>query len=340
MSQTVLITGGAGFIGSHLSAHYLRQGWTVRVFDNLSRSGAAQNLDWLRDQAGEMLQVVVDDTRSRAAVAKAVDGADLIYHLAAQVAVTHSVVDPQTDFDVNASGTLNVLEAARRSVQKPTVFYTSTNKVYGALENIKVGKTDLRYTAPELARGVTESQLLDFHSPYGCSKGTADQYVRDYARLYGLRTVVFRMSCIYGTRQFGTEDQGWVAFFAIAAALRRPVTVYGDGLQVRDILYVSDLIRAFALASTQIDRTAGQIFNIGGGPDRTISLLELVNRLEQLTGHRLSLTYEAARAGDQPIYVSGIEKAAREFGWQPEVSIDAGLIQLSNWIERNRTLFA
>lgn len=340
MSQTVLITGGAGFIGSHLSAHYLRQGWTVRVFDNLSRSGAAQNLDWLRDQAGEMLQVVVDDTRSRAAVAKAVDGADLIYHLAAQVAVTHSVVDPQTDFDVNASGTLNVLEAARRSVQKPTVFYTSTNKVYGALENIKVGKTDLRYTAPELAHGVTESQLLDFHSPYGCSKGTADQYVRDYARLYGLRTVVFRMSCIYGTRQFGTEDQGWVAFFAIAAALRRPVTVYGDGLQVRDILYVSDLIRAFELASTQIDRTAGQIFNIGGGPDRTISLLELVNRLEQLTGHRLSLTYEAARAGDQPIYVSGIEKAAREFGWQPEVSIDAGLIQLSNWIERNRTLFA
>jgi len=339
MAGTVLITGGAGFVGSHLASHYLGQGWTVRVLDNLSRAGVTKNLDWLKKQPGGTLDVVVDDIRSRAAVEKAVDGADLICHLAAQVAVTHSVTDPRTDFEVNVGGTINVLEAARWSARKPVVFYTSTNKVYGALEDIKVVQEGQRCSAPNLPAGVTESQTLDFHSPYGCSKGAADQYVRDYARLYGLRAVVFRMSCIYGTRQFGNEDQGWVAHFTIAAALRRPVTVYGDGRQVRDILYVSDLVRAFELAAAKIDRTAGQIYNIGGGPGRTISLLELVERLGRLTGHQFLLTYQATRPGDQPFYVSGIDKASREFGWQPAVSVEEGVDRLYEWVDRNRNLF-
>lgn len=339
MAGTVLITGGAGFVGSHLASHYLGQGWTVRVLDNLSRAGVEKNLDWLKKQPGGKLDVVVDDIRSRGAVEKAVDGADLICHLAAQVAVTHSVTDPRTDFDVNVGGTINLLEAARQSARKPVVFYTSTNKVYGALEDVKVVQEGQRYTAPNLAAGVTESHTLDFHSPYGCSKGAADQYVRDYARLYGLRTVVFRMSCIYGTRQFGNEDQGWVAHFTIAAALRRPVTVYGDGRQVRDILYISDLVRAFELAAAKIDRTAGHIYNIGGGPGRTISLLELVERLGWLTGHQLSLAYQATRSGDQPFYVSGIDKASREFGWQPAVSVEEGVDSLYKWVDCNRNLF-
>lgn len=339
MRRTVLITGGAGFIGSHLAAHYLEQGWIVRVFDNLSRPGVARNLDWLRGQSNGTLDVLIEDVRSQTAVEKAVEGVDLICHLAAQVAVTHSVTDPQNDFDVNAGGTLRVLEAARRSGRNPVLFYTSTNKVYGALEGVKVIPAGRRYISPELPAGVSEDQKLDFHSPYGCSKGAADQYVRDYARLYGLRSVVFRMSCIYGTRQFGTEDQGWVAHFTIAAALHRPLTIYGSGLQVRDILHVSDLIRAFDLAFARIEETAGHIYNIGGGPSRAISLLELVDRLEQSTGHRLAITYQPTRPGDQPLYVSCIEKARREFGWKPQVSVDAGLLRLYEWVQQNRAVF-
>lgn len=339
MTGTVLITGGAGFVGSHLASHYLQKGWIVRVLDNLSRVGVTKNLDWLKTRPGGSLQVVVDDVRSRSAVEKAMEGVDRVYHLAAQVAVTHSVTDPQTDFEINAGGTINVLESARRSKQNPLLFFTSTNKVYGALEDVKVVQDGQRYAAPGLKDGVTEGQTLDFHSPYGCSKGAADQYVRDYGRLYGLRTVVFRMSCIYGTRQFGNEDQGWVAHFTIAAALRRPVTVYGDGRQVRDILYISDLLNAFDLATSKIDSTAGQIYNIGGGPNRTISLLELVDRLSRLTGHKLALTYQAIRPGDQPYYVSGIEKAGREFGWQPAVSVELGVDQLYTWVDQNRRLF-
>jgi len=340
VQRAVLITGGAGFIGSHLAAHYLERGWTVRILDNLSRAGVARNLDWLRGQSGGRLEISIEDVRSQAAVEKAVEGADLICHLAAQVAVTHSVADPKTDFDVNAGGTLNVLEAARRSGWKPAVFYTSTNKVYGALEDATMVPEGRRYICPELAAGVSEDRGLDFHSPYGCSKGAADQYVRDYARLYGLRSVVFRMSCIYGTRQFGTEDQGWVAHFVIAALLKRPLTIYGDGLQVRDILFVSDLIRAFDLAWSKIECAAGHIYNIGGGPQRAISLLELMGRLEHMTGHRLDLSYQPPRPGDQPLYVSCIDKATREFGWQPEISIDAGLLRLYEWVRQNQALFS
>jgi len=340
MSQAVLITGGAGFIGSHLAAHYLSKGWTVRILDNLSRAGVSRNVDWLKDQPGGRLEVLVEDVRSQAAVEKAVDGVDLICHLAAQVAVTHSVADPQSDFDVNAGGTLRVLEAARRSRRKPVVFYTSTNKIYGAMEGLKVIPSGKRYTTLELVHGVSEEQSLDFHSPYGCSKGAADQYVRDYARLYGLRSVVFRMSCIYGTRQFGTEDQGWVAHFMIAAALRRPLTIYGDGMQVRDILFANDLIRAFDLAFGKIEFTAGRIYNIGGGPQRTISLLELIERLELMAGRKLAVSYQPTRPGDQPFYVSCVDKAAREFGWQPEVTVDAGLNRLYEWITKSLSFLA
>jgi CDP-paratose 2-epimerase len=338
MPGTVLITGGAGFIGCNLAAHYLEQGWTVRVFDNLSRTGVVKNLDWLRVHPGA-LEVFVEDVRSRAAVEKAVDGVDLICHLAGQVAVTHSVADPQNDFEVNAGGTMRVLEAARRSDRNPVIFYTSTNKVYGGLEGVKVVAAGRRCSSPELEKGVSEGQALDFHSPYGCSKGAADQYVRDYARLYGLRSVVFRMSCIYGTRQFGTEDQGWVAHFMIAAVLKRAVTIYGDGRQVRDILFITDLIRAFDLAWDRIEWTSGQIYNIGGGPQRTISLLELLARLHELTGYRLPVSYQHSRPGDQPYYVSCVDKADREFGWQPTVSVDSGLLQLYEWVWKNQGLF-
>lgn len=339
MTRTVLITGGAGFIGSHLAAHYLERGWHVRVLDNLSRVGVVRNLEWLHAMSGGALDVLVEDVRSKAAVEKAVDGADLICHLAAQVAVTHSVSDPRSDFEINVGGTLNVLEAARRSPKRPVLIYTSTNKVYGALEDIAVVPAGRRWAAEGQELGIAEDRGLDFHSPYGCSKGAADQYVRDYARLYGLRTVVFRMSCIYGTRQFGTEDQGWVVHFIISAALGRPIMIYGDGRQVRDILYVSDLIQAFDLAWSCIERTAGRIYNIGGGAVRTISLLELLDWLERRTGRPLAVTYQAARPGDQPYYVSCLDKAARDFGWRPAVSVEEGLDRLVHWVENNCALF-
>ncbi|HEX8255267.1 MAG TPA: NAD-dependent epimerase/dehydratase family protein, partial [Thermoanaerobaculia bacterium] len=264
----ILITGGCGFVGTNLAHRLLSEGQRVCVFDNLSRPGVERNLEWLRATHGDNLIVKIADVRDAGAVREAVRRASQVFHLAAQVAVTTSVGDPLSDFEINARGTLNVLEAIRNSIHRPPLFFTSTNKVYGGLDDVALREEGLRYTPADDAiaqNGISELRPLDFHSPYGCSKGTADQYVLDYARTYGIQAVVFRMSCIYGPHQFGTEDQGWVAHFLIRALNHQPITIYGDGKQVRDILYVDDLVNAFQLASEKIDVCSGNAFNIGGG---------------------------------------------------------------------------
>lgn len=337
-----LITGGCGFIGSNLTATLLREGEQVTVYDNLSRAGTERNLAWLQSLNAPGFRFVRGDVRDFAALRDllASEDFDVVFNTAAQVAVTTSVVDPRTDFEVNALGTFNVLEAVRLSGRKPIFFFTSTNKVYGGMEDVKIVERNGRYDYEDLPFGVPESRCLDFHSPYGCSKGAADQYVRDYGRIYGIPTVVFRMSCQYGPRQFGNEDQGWVAHFIIAAHKGRDINIYGDGKQVRDILYVDDLVRAFRMAAQAIDKTAGQIYNIGGGPENTISLLELVSDLEQLVGRKIKLHFGPWRPGDQPVYISDIRRAQEHFGWQPQISKTEGVRRLLEWVRQNSELFA
>ena len=282
-----LITGGAGFIGCNLADALLGNGEAVTVLDNLSRPRTGQNLRWLQERHGAAMRFVRADIRDAAAMVEAVAGHDVVYHLAGQVAVTTSVSDPRGDFEANALGTLNVLEAARSAQRPPIVFYASTNKVYGGMEHVRLVEEATRYSYADLPRGVSETQLLDFHSPYGCSKGAGDQYVHDYARIYGLKTVVFRQGCILGPRQFGVEDQGWVAHFVIAALLNRPISIYGDGKQVRDLLFIDDLVRAYRQALARIDVAAGEIYNIGGGAANTISIWsEFGPLLERLIGRR------------------------------------------------------
>jgi CDP-paratose 2-epimerase len=334
------VTGGAGFVGSNLTKSLADDGFEVTVFDSLARPGSERNLEWLRGVAGPGLRVVEADVRDPDAVRAAAADADVIFHLAAQVAVTSSVDDPRSDFEVNALGTFNVLEAARSSGRRPTVVFTSTNKVYGGMEDVEIAERPTRYEYAGLPTGVPESRGLDFHSPYGCSKGAADQYVRDYARIYGLPTVVFRMSCIYGPRQFGNEDQGWVAHFAIAAMNGEPITIYGDGKQVRDILYVDDLVRAFRLAVERIDVTAGNVYNIGGGPANTISVWsEFGALLSELAETSVPATFGPWRPGDQLCYVSDTRKAARDLGWEPTVDVEAGVRRLCDWVAANPALF-
>ena len=254
--------------------------------------------------------------------------------------MTWSVSDPREDFEINALGTLNVLEAARSGNPSPIVLFTSTNKVYGGMEEHQVVEQETRHAYASLPQGVSEAQPLDFHSPYGCSKGAADQYVRDYARIYGLRTVVLRMSCIYGPRQFGVEDQGWVAHFLISSVLGRPITIYGDGKQVRDILYVDDLLAAFEGAVERIDVTAGQVYNIGGGRENTMSVwTEFHQLLRELLGREVQVGYDDWRPGDQLVYVSDTSKAQRELGWKPQTSVEEGIEKLFRWVVENKHLF-
>lgn len=333
-----LITGGAGFIGCNLARYLASRGHQVRVLDSLARPGSERNLAWLQSELGADLDVRRGDVRDPAVVAEAAAGVDAIYHFAAQVAVTTSVTDPLNDFEVNARGTVNVLEAARQ--HGAAVFYTSTNKVYGGMDDVAVVELPTRYAYADLPQGASERQPLDFHSPYGCSKGCADQYVHDYARIYDLRTCVFRMSCIYGQRQFGNEDQGWVAHFLIAAVLGRPISIYGDGKQVRDVLYVDDLVRAFELAWERLDVTAGQVYNIGGGAANTLAVWsEFGPLLEELLGRPIPVTYGPWRPGDQKVYVSDVRRAA-QFGWQPTISAREGVTRLLRWVQDNRHLFA
>ena len=264
---------------------------------------------------------------------------EVIVHLAAQVAVTTSVTEPRHDFEVNALGTFNLLESARRHAPSAAFLYASTNKVYGGLEHVGVEQRDGRYAFRGRPGGISEDEPLDFHSPYGCSKGAADQYVRDYARIYGLRTVVFRQSCIYGWRQFGVEDQGWVAWFTIAAVTGKPVTIYGDGRQVRDLLFVDDLCEAYDAAVERIDRASGKVFNLGGGPRNTLSLLELVEQLDRLTGRPLRPAFSDWRPGDQPVFIADVARAAEALGWRPRTGVSEGVEKLTRWVQENRALF-
>ncbi len=341
MSRQVLVTGGAGFIGSNYVARLLKRGEQVVIFDNLSRGGSQRNLDWLRGTFGQSaFQLIQADVRDANAIRQAARSADVIVHLAAQVAVTTSVTDPRNDFEINAQGTFNMLEAARASGRNPVVLYASTNKVYGGMEEVRVEEGSDAYYYADFKNGIPESMPLDFHSPYGCSKGTGDQYVRDYHRIYGLPTVVFRQSCIYGPRQFGVEDQGWVAWFIIAAVLGKPITIYGDGKQVRDLLYVEDLLNAYDAAQAQIGTAAGKIYNLGGGPDKTMSVWkEFGPILEKHLGRPIPVSWSDWRPGDQRIYVSDISKARRELGWSPAVGVEEGIDRLFQWVEANRALF-
>jgi CDP-paratose 2-epimerase len=337
----MFITGGAGFIGSNCVDHFLQQGHTITIFDNLSRVGSRSNLAWLHEQHGSRrLKVIKGDIRDYQALTDAIPGSEVVIHLASQVAVTLSVQDPREDFEINALGTFNVLEAVRHICPDAAFLYASTNKVYGGMEDVHIQEQESRYDYADYTKGIAESYPLDFHSPYGCSKGTGDQYTRDYARIYGLRTVSFRQSCIYGRRQFGVEDQGWVAHFVIAAIMQRPLSIYGDGKQVRDLLHVSDLIRAYELSIAKMDGIRGEVFNLGGGPDNTLSIwVEFQPLLESLAGRPIPITQGDWRPGDQQVFIANIRKAADMLGWQPTVSPAEGIGDLYDWVAANKNLF-
>lgn len=337
----VFITGGAGFVGANVADRHLSQGDEVVAFDNFSREGTRGNIDWLRSRHGDGLRIVHGDIRDPGGLRNALPpDTDRVYHLAAQVAVTISLRDPREDFEVNALGTFNVLEAVRQSTPEAVLLYASTNKVYGGMESVPIVEEDTRYRYADRV-GISEEQPLDFHSPYGCSKGAGDQYVRDYARIYDLRTVVLRQSCIYGSRQMGQEDQGWLAFFCIAARLGGPISIYGNGKQVRDVLWIDDLLEAYDAAATNIDRSSGQIYNIGGGPANTLAVwTEFGPILEELAGRSIAVDYRGWRAGDQPVYISDIAKAERELGWRPQVSARDGVERIWRWVDANTELFS
>jgi CDP-paratose 2-epimerase len=336
-----LITGGGGFIGSNYVHRLLKRGERVTIYDNLSRHGAMANLDWLQETFGNgAFALIKGDVRDAVLLTSAVHDVDVIVHLASQVAVTSSVLQPREDFEINVTGTFNVLEAARLVGNHPALLFASTNKVYGGMESLVVEEHETRYAYRDYPYGIPEIYPLDFHSPYGCSKGSGDQYVRDYARIYNLPTVVFRQSCIYGPRQFGVEDQGWVAWFIIAAVLGRPITIYGDGKQVRDLLYIEDLLDAYDAAIASIDRVGGQIYNVGGGPANQLSVWrEFCPLLERLTGREIPVSWRDWRPGDQRIFVADIRKAAAYLAWRPQMGVEEGITRLYHWVVENQALF-
>jgi CDP-paratose 2-epimerase len=332
---TTLITGGAGFVGSNLAHRIASAGGRVILFDNLARAQVQYNAQKLLEQHGRRIELVIGDVRNTAALREVVARADRVVHLAAQVAVTTSLVDPIEDFEINARGTLNVLEAIRSQGREIPLLFTSTNKVYGALPDIPLELRDFRWEPRDVAlriTGLSEDRSLDFHSPYGCSKGAADQLVLDWSRSYGIPTVVFRMSCIYGPRQFGTEDQGWVAHFVIRALRREPIVLYGDGMQTRDVLFVEDLLDSMELAFERIDDVRGRAFNVGGGPSNAVSLLELLALLSEITGNTPETTYAPARVGDQRWYVSDARRIREALGWSPRTRVRDGVERLVAWL--------
>jgi CDP-paratose 2-epimerase len=331
----ILVTGGCGFIGSNIADALAGRGEDVRVFDSFAREGARENAIWLQSRHRRRVTIVTGDTRDADAVAAAVAGVKGVMHLAGQVAVTSSLDDPIYDFEVNARGALNVLEALRRRNPEAGLVFASTNKVYGRLlDDSQIARRGERYIPTEsaLAGGVDEGQPLDLYSPYGCSKGTADQYVRDYARVFGLRTVVMRMSCIYGPRQFGTEDQGWIAHMLLRAMRGEPITIFGDGYQVRDALHIEDAVAAWIGALDRIEDVAGSIFNLGGGEQNAISLRELLARIEAMRAEAPLTRFEEWRPGDQPWYVSNTRRIEQALGWRARMPLDQGLRSLEAWL--------
>ena len=335
-----LITGGAGFIGCNLAETLVQAGTAVTVLDNLDRSGSRANVAWLGSRLDGDLRLIEADVRDTDAVAGAMDGVDVVYHLAGQTAVTTSILDPRADFEANALGTLNVLEAARARTTPPLVMFASTNKVYGALGQLPVVEEATRYRFVDHRFGVDESHPLEFHSPYGCSKGVADQYVLDYARIYGLPAVVFRQSCVYGPRQLGFEEQGWVTWLTAAAAFGRPITIYGTGKQVRDLLHVSDLVDAYLRAGEAIDVASGNAYNVGGGAGRTVSIWhEFAPLLEAALERPVAPpTLAEARPGDQMVFYCDTRKAEADFGWRPRVEVGPGVASLVEWVVEHKEL--
>jgi CDP-paratose 2-epimerase len=336
-AKRIFITGGVGFIGVNAAHHFASHGWQVTVFDNFSRRGVDINAAFLKEKWSDAVTIVRGDVcKDQKQLEQAAGTHDVILHLAGQVAVTTSVKEPMMDCEQNLLGTLHVLEAARSVKNPPIVLFASTNKVYGGLESIPVREEEKRYVFADGRKGATEGEPLDFHSPYGCSKGAADQYVRDYARMYGIKTVVFRQSCIYGPHQLGVEDQGWVAWFLIASMLGRPLSLYGNGKQVRDLLYVDDLVRLYENAIEKIDTCSGQIFNIGGGSENTLSLIEFLEHMEKELGLHPVWTSAEVRPGDQPIFISDNSKAKKELGWEPKVGLKEGLASLHGWLQGHK----
>jgi CDP-paratose 2-epimerase len=337
--QRVLITGGVGFVGTNLADRLAREGAEILIFDNLSRKGSERNYQWLRSRYRRRVTLLEGDVRDGDAVREAVQTVDQVFHFAAQVAVTCSLDDPLNDFAVNAKGTLNVLEAIRRQARHPFLIYTSTNKVYGGLGDLPLQQLKTRYVPADtkLAQlGVAEDRSLDFCSPYGCSKGAADQYVLEYARTFGIPACVFRMSCIYGPHQHGTEDQGWVAHFLISALEDKEITIYGNGRQIRDLLFIDDLVDAFLLASQRIQAVRGQVFNIGGGPANASSLLEMIALIGKIANRSPSISFAAPRPSDQLYYVSDTRKFTKATGWRASTPVNKGLTQLHAWLKANR----
>ena len=343
MNGAALITGGAGFIGTNVAHRLLTSGKPVLLFDNLSRPGSRQNYEWLRGMHGNLVRLQVGDTRDRQAIRQALEGASAVYHFAAQVAVTDSLRNPSDDFDINARGTLNLLEEIRRLDERPAMLFTSTNKVYGSLQDIELWNSGERYEPVDLeiqGAGISERRCLEFHSPYACSKGAADQYALDYARNFGLPVVVFRMSCIYGPHQSGTEDQGWVAHFLMRAMDGQPITLYGDGRQSRDVLFVDDLVEAMLLARANMERLSGQAFNIGGGPLNSVSLLEVLRLITEIRAELVPIRYGAWRPGDQRYYASDTRKFQAATGWEPQTGVRDGVTKLCEWLAEYRGLAA
>jgi CDP-paratose 2-epimerase len=336
LEGTTVITGGAGFIGTNLAHRIAAMGGHVVLLDNLSRPNVIHNARWLRTQYGNHVQLVTGDVRDRDLVRRVLARADRVFHFAAQVSVTASLVDPVLDFEVNARGTLNVLEALRATDREIPLFFTSTNKVYGSLGDVALELREQRWSPVDRnlrATGIDEQRHVDFHSPYGCSKGSADQYVLDWARSYGMPNVVFRMSSVYGPRQLGTEDHGWVAHFLIRAMRGERIVIRGDGMQVRDLLFVDDLVDAFTAAHAHIDAVRGQAFNVGGGPDNQVSVLELIEMTREITGRRVDIELDQAHAGNRRWYVSDLRRLGSAADWRPHTSVRRGLERLAGWVQ-------
>ncbi|MEM1137066.1 MAG: GDP-mannose 4,6-dehydratase [Bacteroidota bacterium] len=334
-----LIIGGCGFIGYNLAEHLIKKGEEVVVMDNLSRKGTTYNLQKLENQFIDQFKFVACDIRiDKYLLEEYIAQVNVVYHLASQVAVTTSVTNPQLDFEINILGTFNILEAVRVANPNVIMLYASTNKVYGGMESIKIANNGEVYYYEDFPQGISEEQQLDFHSPYGCSKGAAEQYIRDYHRIYGLRSVCFRQSCIYGPNQFGIEDQGWVAWFTIAAIYEKDISIYGDGMQVRDVLHVKDLLAAYEFAVKNIDKTQGQIYNVGGGAKKTSSLINLLSILEEKLDKKIPFNTADWRPGDQPVYISDIQKFSKITGWKPKIKFFDGIESLIKWAKINETV--